>query len=99
MTAASRIAPLRDLRALREEITFRCDWQPSERVDLAAVIMLFVEEGVSEANKELVRQYFAALDSRVPGAANAMFAPDAIIHRSDVPEPIVGREGMQRFSE
>jgi predicted ester cyclase len=54
---------------------------------------------MSEANKDLVRQYFAALDSRVPGAATAMLAPDAIIHRSDVPEPIVGREGMQRFSE
>ncbi len=52
----------------------------------------------AEANKELVRRYFAALDSRVPGAATDMFAPDAVIHRSDAPEPIVGREGMKRFA-
>src|SRR5436309_187409 len=54
---------------------------------------------MSEDNKALVRQYFAALDSRVPGAATGMFADDAVIHRTDAPEPIVGREGMKRFAD
>jgi predicted ester cyclase len=71
-----------------------------ERIDVAALDhALGGRESVSEANKALVREYFTALDSRVPGAATAMFAPDAVIHRSDAPEPILGREGMKRFSD
>jgi predicted ester cyclase len=52
---------------------------------------------VSEQNKALVRAYFAALDRRDHAAATELFSPDCVVHRSDVAQPIVGRDAMASF--
>jgi len=52
---------------------------------------------MSEANKGLVRAYFAALDRRDTAAAATFFAPDAVVHRTDLRAPISGPGGMQEF--
>lgn len=46
-------------------------------------------------NKEVVRQYFAALDAGDVGALDRLFTPDCIIHRTESATPLHGIDAIR----
>jgi predicted ester cyclase len=56
------------------------------------------DEAIIEANKALVRRYLReVLDDGNFDLLDELFSSDCIIHRPDLPDPIVGLEGFKVF--
>jgi len=54
----------------------------------------------AEANKQIVRRYFEeAVDKRNADLLDRLFAADCVIHRPEVPQPIVGLDNFRRAFE
>lgn len=54
----------------------------------------------TEANKKIVRRYFEeAVDKRNSDVLDELIATDCVIHRPEVPEPIVGLDNFRRVFE
>ena len=50
------------------------------------------------ANKSVVRRYFEdVLDGGQVGLVVELFAPDCVVHRPELPEPLVGREQVTAY--